>query len=34
MDRMLAAYYGGRDDEFWLRPDTWPGRHCQENASF
>lgn len=26
MDRVLAAYYGGRDDEFWLRSDTWPGR--------
>jgi len=26
MDRVLATYYGGRDDEFWLRPDTWPGR--------
>lgn len=26
MDRVLAAYYGGRDDEFWLRPETWPGR--------
>jgi predicted dehydrogenase len=26
MDQVLAAYYGGRDDEFWRRPDTWPGR--------
>jgi 1,5-anhydro-D-fructose reductase (1,5-anhydro-D-mannitol-forming) len=26
MDRVLAAYYGGRDDEFWLRSETWPGR--------
>jgi len=26
MDAVLAAYYGGRDDEFWRRPDTWPGR--------
>jgi len=26
MDTVLAAYYGGRDDEFWRRPETWPGR--------
>ena len=26
MDQALAAYYGGRDDEFWGRPGTWPGR--------
>ncbi len=26
MDTVLADYYGGRDDEFWLRPATWPGR--------
>lgn len=26
MDRVLAAFYGGREDEFWLRPDRWPGR--------
>jgi len=26
MDRILDAYYGGRSDEFWLRPATWPGR--------
>jgi len=26
MDAVLAAYYGGRDDEFWRRPDSWPGR--------
>jgi predicted dehydrogenase len=26
MDLALAAYYGGRDDEFWARPETWPGR--------
>ena len=23
---VLAAYYGGRDDAFWTRPETWPGR--------
>src|SRR5581483_8650972 len=25
IDRVLASYYGGREDEFWLRPKTWPG---------
>jgi 1,5-anhydro-D-fructose reductase (1,5-anhydro-D-mannitol-forming) len=25
MDRILAGYYGGRDDAFWNRPETWPG---------
>jgi 1,5-anhydro-D-fructose reductase (1,5-anhydro-D-mannitol-forming) len=25
LDRVLADYYGGRADEFWLRPETWPG---------
>jgi 1,5-anhydro-D-fructose reductase (1,5-anhydro-D-mannitol-forming) len=26
IDRVLGPYYGGRDDEFWTRPETWPGR--------
>jgi 1,5-anhydro-D-fructose reductase (1,5-anhydro-D-mannitol-forming) len=26
MDRVLAGYYGGRDDAFWARPHTWPGK--------
>jgi 1,5-anhydro-D-fructose reductase (1,5-anhydro-D-mannitol-forming) len=26
MDQVLEGYYGGRDDEFWRRADTWPGR--------
>lgn len=26
MDTVLHAYYRGRDDEFWARPDSWPGR--------
>jgi hypothetical protein len=26
MDAVLAGYYGGRDDAFWERPETWPGR--------
>lgn len=26
MDQVIEAYYGGRQDEFWERPQTWPGR--------
>jgi hypothetical protein len=26
MDQALADYYGTRDDAFWTRPQTWPGR--------
>jgi 1,5-anhydro-D-fructose reductase (1,5-anhydro-D-mannitol-forming) len=26
MDQVLDGYYGGRDDAFWTRPQTWPGR--------
>ena len=26
LDEALGSYYGGRDDPFWLRPETWPGR--------
>lgn len=26
LDTILSSYYGGRDDEFWKRPETWPGR--------
>jgi predicted dehydrogenase len=26
IDQVLASYYGGRDDAFWSRPHTWPGR--------
>jgi len=26
MDAALQGYYGGRGDDFWSRPDTWPGR--------
>jgi hypothetical protein len=26
MDRVLDGYYGGREDTFWSRPETWPGR--------
>jgi 1,5-anhydro-D-fructose reductase (1,5-anhydro-D-mannitol-forming) len=27
IDRVLGDYYGGRGDEFWKRPQTWPGRN-------
>jgi len=26
MDTVLATYYGGREDRFWERPQSWPGR--------
>lgn len=26
LDRILEAYYGGRADAFWNRPQSWPGR--------
>ena len=26
MDQVLTDYYGTRDDAFWTRPQTWPGR--------
>jgi 1,5-anhydro-D-fructose reductase (1,5-anhydro-D-mannitol-forming) len=26
MDTVLNAYYGGREDEFWTRPQSWPGK--------
>jgi predicted dehydrogenase len=25
MDQVLSPFYGGRQDEFWARPQTWPG---------
>jgi 1,5-anhydro-D-fructose reductase (1,5-anhydro-D-mannitol-forming) len=25
IDRVLDAYYGGRSDAYWSRPETWPG---------
>jgi len=25
MDLLLDAYYGGRTDDFWARPESWPG---------
>ncbi|HNS96492.1 MAG TPA: Gfo/Idh/MocA family oxidoreductase [Polyangiaceae bacterium] len=26
MDTVLDGYYGGRQDRFWERPESWPGR--------
>lgn len=26
LDQVLAGYYGSREDAFWLRPESWPGR--------
>ncbi len=26
MDQVLSDYYGGREDDFWTRPESWPGR--------
>jgi predicted dehydrogenase len=26
MDAVLTDYYGSREDAFWTRPETWPGR--------
>lgn len=33
MDRVLAEYYGGREDAFWARPETWPGRRAAPLSS-
>ena len=33
MDAALKGYYGGRDDAFWSRPDTWPGRAATPTAT-
>jgi 1,5-anhydro-D-fructose reductase (1,5-anhydro-D-mannitol-forming) len=26
MDQVLSDYYGGREDAFWTRPESWLGR--------
>jgi predicted dehydrogenase len=28
MDIVLENHYGSRDDDFWNRPETWPGRRA------
>ena len=32
----IDGYYGGREDDFWDRPETWPGRRLSSawNSSF
>jgi len=32
MDEVLAGYYGGREDAFWERPGSWPGRSGRTQA--
>lgn len=32
MDQVVDAYYGGRHDVFWERPDTWPGRRTASSS--
>lgn len=32
LDQVLAGYYGGRDDAFWDRVDSWPGRRTDAAA--
>jgi hypothetical protein len=32
MDRVLESYYGGRDDAFWQRPESWPGGRARPRA--
>ena len=29
LDVALGSYYGGREDEYWARPESWPGRPQQ-----
>lgn len=33
LDAALRSYYGGRDDEFWMRPETWPGSPKRRRSS-
>lgn len=32
LDAALSGYYGGREDAFWTRPLTWPGRPQQSTT--
>lgn len=32
VDRVLAPYYGGRDDAFWLRPSSWQSLQARASA--
>jgi predicted dehydrogenase len=33
MDAVLAGYYGGRNDAFWAREETWPGKTAKLGAA-
>jgi len=33
MDKALENYYGGREDAFWNRPNTWPGMTTQPRTT-
>ena len=30
LDTVLSSYYGGREQGYWTRMDTWPGRSENE----
>jgi predicted dehydrogenase len=32
LDSILEGYYGGRQDEFWKRPGSWPGRRASSSG--
>ena len=32
MDTALDSYYGGRQDAFWTRPETWPGAQAKKTG--
>lgn len=32
MDTVLNAYYGGREDAFWTRPQSWPGKRMNHET--
>ncbi|MFC1641575.1 Gfo/Idh/MocA family protein [Myxococcota bacterium] len=31
MDQVLSEYYGGRQDDFWARRESWPGRRVRSS---
>ena len=33
LDKALEGYYGGRDDAFWERPESWPGGLSKRRSS-
>jgi 1,5-anhydro-D-fructose reductase (1,5-anhydro-D-mannitol-forming) len=32
LDWVLESFYGGREDGFWFRQETWPGRRVESAA--